>query len=147
MGFLQSCASPFIILPTITTFLLAFFIVHKLKQTKAAKAVQDEQLRRFSSLQVLASGISSAADLKVLGGQALDGILRALGIQEGFALLLVPRTLDSEFCVMHGFTEPAVTEIDRGPMRQYLASSAERWGSLMTFPDLHKPNLDSDWPA
>ncbi len=146
MGLLGSCSSPFVILPTLTTFLLAFYIVHKLKQSKAARARHDEQLRRFANLQVLTAGISSAPDLKALGGQALGGILHALGISDGVALLLVPRTLDSDFCVTCGLAEPNVAELDRGPMRQYLASSAERWGRLMTFPDLHRADLNSDWP-
>lgn len=146
MGLLQSCSSPFIILPTLTTFLLAVFIVHKLKQSKVAKAIHEDQLRRFAALQVLTTGITGASDLKQSSVETLQGILHALGIQEGYALLLVPRTLDSEFFASHGLPEPVVAEILRGPLRPYLASSAERWGSLMVFSDLLGPNLNADWP-
>ena len=146
MGLFESCSSPFFILPTLTTFLLAVFIVHKLKQSKAAKELHDEQLRRFAALQVLTTGISGAPDLKQAGDETLRGILHALGIQEGYALLLVPRTLDSDFWAAQGLPEPAVSEILRGPLRPYLASSSERWGALMIFSDLLRPNLSADWP-
>ncbi len=146
MGLLGSCSSPLIILPTITTLILAFYIVHKLKQSKAAKEIHEEQLRRFSACQVLSAGISGASDLNQLGDQTLSGILHALSIHEGYAMLLVPRTLDSEFFVAHGLPGPAIAEIMRGPLRPYLASSAERWGSLMIFSDLLRPNMIADWP-
>lgn len=146
MGLFQSCSSPFFVLPTLTTFLLSVYIVHRFKQSKVAREIHEEQLRRFSALQVLSAGFSGASDLKQLSDQTLNGILHALNIHEGYAILLVPRTLDSEFLSAHGLPEPAVAEIQRGPLRPYLASSAERWGSLVVFPDLLRPNLNSDWP-
>ncbi|MBI4165108.1 MAG: diguanylate cyclase [Acidobacteria bacterium] len=146
MGLLQGCSSPFFILPILTTFLLSVFLIHKQKQAKAAKEFHEEQLRRFSALQVLSAGISGASDLKQLGDQALSGVLHALNIHDGYAILLVPRTLDSDFFVAHRLPDPAMAEILRGPLRSYLASSAERWGSLVVFPDLLRPNLNADWP-
>jgi diguanylate cyclase (GGDEF)-like protein/putative nucleotidyltransferase with HDIG domain len=145
-GLFASCSSPFFILPTLTTFLLSVYIVHRLKRSKVAKEIHEEQLRRFSALQVLSAGFSGASDLKQLGDQTLSGLLRALNIYEGCALLLVPRTLDTEYFVAHGLPEPAVAEIQRGPLRAYLASAAERWGSLVVFPDLLRPDLNADWP-
>jgi diguanylate cyclase (GGDEF)-like protein/putative nucleotidyltransferase with HDIG domain len=111
-----------------------------------ANDLHEEQLRRFSALQVLSAGFSGTTDLKQLGDQTLSGILRALNIHEGYAILLVPRTLDSEFFGAHGLPEPAVAEIQRGPLRPYLATAAERWGSLVIFPDLLRQDLNSEWP-
>jgi len=146
MGLFESCSSPFFILPTLSTFLLAAFVFYKLRLSKAAKELHDDQLRRFTALQVLTTGISGSPDLKHAGHETLRGILHALGIQEGYALLLVPRTRDTDFWAAQGLPEPAVSEVLRGPLRGYLASSSERWGALMVFSDLLRPNLAADWP-
>jgi diguanylate cyclase (GGDEF)-like protein/putative nucleotidyltransferase with HDIG domain len=146
MGSLLSCSSPVFILPTITTLFLAVFILHRLKQNKAERERHEEQLRRFSNLQVLSAGVSAAPDPRKAADQSLGGILKAMNMPDGYALLFVPRTLDSDFYAAHGFSETALAEIARGPMRDYLAGAAERWGSLMVLSDLLRPDLSSDWP-
>jgi len=146
LGSLPSCSSPVFLLPTITALVLVVIILHRWKQSQAERERNEEQLRRFSNLQVLTASVGSAPDLKKLVDQSLEGILRALSINKGCALFFVPRPLDTDFFAAHAFSETAVAEIARGPMRDYLASAAERWGSWMVFPDLLRPDLHSDWP-
>jgi diguanylate cyclase (GGDEF)-like protein/putative nucleotidyltransferase with HDIG domain len=146
MGYLPSCSSPVFILPIVTTFLLVVFLLHWKKRSAAQRRRSEEQIRHFSNLQMQVAGIVAAAEPKKFVAETLDGILRALNLERGQALLLVPRTLDSDFCAVRGFSDQLPAEIGRGPMREYLATAAERWGSMIVFQDLLRRDLDSDRP-
>ena len=146
MEMILGCTSPVLILPAVTTFLLVVVLLHWRKQVKAERARNEEQLRRFSKLQLLTAGIAASSDLKKLVTQTLDGILNSMDLEHGYAMLHVPRTQDTDFIAASGFSEQVQAEIARAPMRDYLAAAAERWGNLIIFPYLLRPDLSSDWP-
>lgn len=133
------------ILPTLTTFILLVFILQRLYHHRTEGKRSEAQLLRFSNLQLLTTAISSTPDLKKLLDQTLNGILHALGLNQGFALLHIPGTNGTDYSAARGFSEQALERLSKDPLRGYLSSSGERWGSLMVFPDLLRPDLVAAW--
>jgi len=145
MGTTLGQLPPILFLPTLTTFILLVFILQRLHHHRTEGKRSEAQLLRFSNLQLLTTAISSTPDLKKLVDQTLDGLLQALGLTQGFALLHIPGTNGVDYSAARGFSEQALARLSKGPLRGYLSSSGERWGSLMVFPDLLRPDLVAAW--
>ncbi len=145
-NFLINCSSPVLILPTVAGFLLVVFLLHRLKQFKAERERNEDQLRRFTNLQALTTGIATAPNSKTPVDQALDGVLQALNLPDGSALLYIPRRVEADYTAARGFSVQAVRDIAHGPMRDYIATAAERWGTCIVFADMLRSDLNSDWP-
>ncbi|MBZ5543610.1 MAG: diguanylate cyclase, partial [Acidobacteriia bacterium] len=145
MGTTLGQLPPIFILPTLTSFILLVFILQRLHHRRNEEKRNQAQLLRFSNLQLLITAISSTPDMKKLVDQALDGILQALGLDQGFALLHIPGTNGADYSAARGFSEQAQEQLSKGALRDYLFSSGDRWGSLMVFPDLLSPDLVAAW--
>jgi diguanylate cyclase (GGDEF)-like protein len=136
---------PIFILPTLTSFILLVLILQRLYRQRIEGKRSEAQLLRFSNLQLLTTAISSAPEMEKLVEQTLDGILQALGLNQGLALLHVAGTNGMDHSAARGFSAQALAQLSQGPLRDYLFSSGERWGSLMVFPDLLRPDLVAAW--
>ncbi|MBZ5513431.1 MAG: diguanylate cyclase [Acidobacteriia bacterium] len=133
------------ILPTLTSLILLVYIVQRLHHHRTEGRRSEKQLLHFSNLELLTTAVSSTSDLKKLADQTLERILQALGLTHGFALLRLPGTSEGDCSAARGFSEQAQARLGKAPLRDYLASSGERWGGLMVFPDLLCPDLIAAW--
>ncbi len=105
----------------------------------------EAELLRFSSLQLLTNALTKTADLRAMAEQTLERALQIFVASDGYVLL---ETEDSEkplYSTARGFSASTLARLLSRPLQAYLASSAERWGNLMVFPDFRRPDLSVTW--
>jgi diguanylate cyclase (GGDEF)-like protein/putative nucleotidyltransferase with HDIG domain len=132
-------------LPTLASFLLLVFVIQRLMHHRGEQRRSEAQLLHFTDLHLLTTTLSSAPDLKQTVDQTLEGILQALDLTQGFAILHLPGSDELNYTTARGFSAQAVERLATSPLRDYLATSGERWGTLMVFPDLLRTDLITAW--
>jgi diguanylate cyclase (GGDEF)-like protein/putative nucleotidyltransferase with HDIG domain len=137
--------------PGFTLFLSVLAIVLVLVGLLVPHLRGGRRLRRntdvfwFSSLHFFSKELSECRDPQQMADQALRGAVDMLGAQEGFILV---QDVGEEGKVHHstrGFSLPAARQLNTDPLCPYLLSSAERWGTLMVFPDLRRAEVVAAW--
>ncbi len=131
--------------PTLASFLLLVFVIVRLMHHRGERRRSEAQLLHFSDLHLLTTTLSSTPDLKETADKTLDGILQALDLAQGFAILHLPGPDEHDYTTARGFSAQAVERLATGALRDYLAASADRWGTLMVFPDLTRNDLMAAW--
>ncbi len=145
MGTYLDRLPPSMILPVVAAlFLLALIALHR-SYRRAERKRNEAELLRFSNLHLLTSALSEGGDPRQLVDRTLEGTLQALGVASGCMLLQVEGPEDVEYSAAKGLSSGAVARLSTDPMRAYLTSSAERWGTVMVFPDLLRPELVAAW--
>jgi diguanylate cyclase (GGDEF)-like protein/putative nucleotidyltransferase with HDIG domain len=102
------------------------------------------KLAWFSDLR---KDLEETRDIKQFGEQALRVALRILGTTEGCVLLQGQgdQVRGLSYKVVQGFSSRTADLLTAEPLRSYFATAAERWGSLMVFSDLQKPEVVTAW--
>ena len=145
MGNCLNLLPPYVWFPTLASLLLLGFIIHRLIQHRAQQRQSEAQLLHFSDLHLLTTTLSSTPHIEQTIDQTLDGILQALNLTQGYAILHLPGPEAHDYTTTRGFSAQAVERLASGPLRDYLVAAAERWGPLMVFPDLTQHDLMAAW--
>jgi diguanylate cyclase (GGDEF)-like protein len=96
----------------------------------------------FSNLQ---KELAETRDIKQLGEQALGLTLQILGTTGGCVLLQGDPGRDASYKNVQGLSSRTADLLTAQSFHPYLAMAAERWGALMVFSDLHKPEVVTAW--
>jgi len=113
------------------------------RRTQANEA--EANLSSYSQLHFLGKAIAESGTLEQVADEALFGALQVLGATEGFLLLRSEEPEGLNHAASKGLAPVAAERLAHEPLRSYLASSGERWGSLMVFPDLERADLIAAW--
>ena len=107
-----------------------------------AKLHRASRLEWFSNLR---KDLEDTRDIKQFGEHALRSALRIFGSTEGCVVLQGDHGKEVSHKVVQGLSARTAELLMSEPLRSYFATSAERWGSLMIFSDLQKPEVVSAW--
>jgi diguanylate cyclase (GGDEF)-like protein/putative nucleotidyltransferase with HDIG domain len=99
----------------------------------------------FSSLHFFSKELSECRDPQQMADQTLRGALEMLDAAEGFILLQEAGDEAKVHCGVRGVSTHGVELLTTNPLRRYLLSSGERWGTLMVFPDLRRSEVVVAW--
>lgn len=141
MGKSLDSLPPDLTLPAVAAVLFLLLVVRRLVHLRAERQRTERELLRYSNLHLLTTTLSASGDLKELVERTLEGILQALDVAQGCALLHLPGPDELNYSAARGFSSRALGRLGGSPLREYLSSCGEHWGSLMVFPDLLRPEL------
>jgi diguanylate cyclase (GGDEF)-like protein/putative nucleotidyltransferase with HDIG domain len=127
-----------------TVFVVALMLQRRFHERSENKRSEVELLR-FSNLQLLTSTLSEAADPQQMVDRTLDGTLQALGMSDGCMMIRAEGPDGVSYCTTSGMTDRAITRLQDGPLYNYLMTAGERWGTVMVFSDLLRPDLKVAW--
>jgi diguanylate cyclase (GGDEF)-like protein/putative nucleotidyltransferase with HDIG domain len=99
----------------------------------------------FSSLHFFSKDLSDCRDPQLMADQALRGALEMLEAEEGLILLQEVGEEGKVYYGARGVSPHGTDQFNAHPLRRYLLSSAERWGTLMVFPDLRRSEVVAAW--
>jgi diguanylate cyclase (GGDEF)-like protein/putative nucleotidyltransferase with HDIG domain len=141
-AFLQRLAPNFI-LPVLGVLLLAV-VLERLLHARIERKWKEADFLRYSNLHLLTSALTENTDPRQMVERTLDLILQTVAATEGCVLLETPGPEEMIYTSARGFSRATVARLADGPLRRYLASCVERWGSLMVFPDFrHLPSISA----
>ena len=134
-------------LPLLTTsVLLTGAISYLVKLQRRANLAQRTSLVNwFSSLHSLKGELSESSDPREVADAALAGTMRTYDASHGLVLLAGETTGGFGHLSSQGLSVRTVEMISAEPMRSFLGSAPDRWGSLMVVPDLYKPEALEEW--
>ena len=135
----------YLVLPGLAAASLLFFLLYRWLRMRAEKTLNEAALLRYSNLHLFATTLSESGDPWEMAEQTLGRTLEALASEEGCLLLQVPTPEELNCTSVRGFSAQTQSRLTEGPLRGFLASSSERWGALMIFPDLRRPELVAAW--
>ncbi len=142
-----SNASFTLVLPGFAALSLTFFLLYRWVHSRAARSLNEAALLRYSNLHLFATTLSESGDPREMAEQTLERTLQALASEDG-CLLLHPALRDApdelNCTSVRGLSADVQARL-MGPLGAFLASSSERWGGLMVFPDLRRPELMIAW--
>jgi diguanylate cyclase (GGDEF)-like protein/putative nucleotidyltransferase with HDIG domain len=141
-------ASIYWLLPGIPAASVAVFLLYRWARGRAEKSFNEAALLRYSNLHLFATTLFESENPSQVVEQTLERTLQALASQDGCLLLQSPpRDAPEELsCTSaRGLSPQLKARLAEGPLRNFLVSSADRWGGLMIFPDLQKPELAAAW--
>ena len=98
----------------------------------------------FSSLHFFNKELSECHDPEQMATLALRNAAEMLDADEGYVLLREEGE-GKVHCSMRAVSARGAELLSQANMRQYLLSSAERWGALMVFPDLRRSEVVAAW--
>jgi diguanylate cyclase (GGDEF)-like protein/putative nucleotidyltransferase with HDIG domain len=129
---------------TIAVTALAMLGVRAFEQ-RALRRRSEQDLVRFSNLQLLSARLTDAQDPRHMVEVALRGTAHALALTDGLAIVRHPGAKETECSAACGFSNRLFSRLNEEPLRGYLLSAADRWGNLMVFQDLRAPGLAVAW--
>jgi diguanylate cyclase (GGDEF)-like protein/putative nucleotidyltransferase with HDIG domain len=132
-------------LGALAAILLLILVLERSLHRRAEQRRKSTELSWFSNLHLLSKALSESTDPKQMAEQALQRTLEMLGTTEGYVLLRAPGPEGMDDSRARGISASTVERLAAASLRGYLASSAERWGSLMVFPDLRRSDLVVAW--
>ena len=118
--------------------LIALFIQYHRPDFRAERAWSESALLRYSNLHHFTVTLSEISNLEEMAEKMLHRTLQALGSGEGCLLLETPASGELQSASVQGISERTRGQLSCQPLRNYLTSSAQRWGMQMVFPDLHQ---------
>ena len=125
--------------------LLITILISRWRLRRAAEARSHAEQDRFSSVHELASTLATSNDPVQMIGWALDSTLKGLGLTQGYLMLHPAEPEDLGCTAERGLSDWLLSHLARPSVREYLASNGDRWGGLMVFPDLRRPDLIPAW--
>jgi diguanylate cyclase (GGDEF)-like protein/putative nucleotidyltransferase with HDIG domain len=141
-------ASFYLVLPGIAGSAVIIFLLYRWVRARTERALNEAALLRYSNLHLFATTLSESGKPEEMAEQTLDRTLQALASEAG-CLLLRPALRDApeelNCTSVRGLSPLLRARLVEGPLRNFLAASAERWGGLMVFPDLRKPEMVAAW--
>ena len=103
------------------------------------------ELSRLNNLHLLTATLSGNNNPAQMAGVTLERTLQMVGVADGYVLLRTPGTGELDYSRGKGLSDTTTRRLSVGSLRSYLASCADRWGALMVFPDLYRPDLIATW--
>jgi diguanylate cyclase (GGDEF)-like protein/putative nucleotidyltransferase with HDIG domain len=95
----------------------------------------------FSDPHAPSKELNADSDPRQMMDATLDTALRAFCTTDGCIVLEQDASEGSSLTTTRGFSASSAKMLTAEPIRSYLASSAERWGALMVFPDLDSQSV------
>jgi diguanylate cyclase (GGDEF)-like protein/putative nucleotidyltransferase with HDIG domain len=135
----------YLILPDIAALAFILYFTYRWARSKAEQAMDQAGVNRYSSLHLFGSALAETSSVEEMAKQTLDRTLQAMASDVGCLLLQVPSPQDIVGTSARGVSSQLQTRLRAGPLRTFLTRSAERWGELMVFPDLRKPEVATAW--
>jgi diguanylate cyclase (GGDEF)-like protein/putative nucleotidyltransferase with HDIG domain len=132
-------------LPVIFTVFIVALILQRRFHARSEQKRSEAELLRFSNLQLLTSTLSEAADPEQMVDRTLSGTLQALGLSDGCMMVRVEGPDGVRYATTNGLTNRAISRLQDAPLYNYLMGAGERWGTVMVFTDLFRPDLRVAW--
>jgi diguanylate cyclase (GGDEF)-like protein/putative nucleotidyltransferase with HDIG domain len=132
-----------LVLPALAVILSLALILELVLQRRAQQKRKDAEILWFSKLHFLSRAFAESRDPRKIAEPALHLTLELLATAEGYVLL--EGSEPEALAHAQGLSPATIEHLGRDPVRSYLASSGERWGRLMLFPDLRRPELMAAW--
>jgi diguanylate cyclase (GGDEF)-like protein len=123
----------------------AAFAVRARMQKQRVLAQRNSLLNWFSSLHTFRRNVDEGSDTAEIVEAVLAGTLRIYGDGDGLVLLGSEAAGSLSQVCARGLSARVVEVVSAEPMRAYLTSAFENWGSLLVVPDLHKPGMPEEW--
>ncbi len=136
---------PHIALPIVVAACVLALVVERWLHRRAERNRAEAEALRFSNLHFLTRALSESGDVKKMAEETLERTLQMFSATEGYVLLKTPGPQGINHSYAKGYSAATLTRLSSAPLRSYLASSAERWGNLMVFPDFRRPALTFTW--
>ena len=132
-------------LPSLILLLSLFgaLVVGARIQGRRAAVQRNSLVSLFSNLQNFNQNLDECSDPKKMAEGALAGTLTNLGARQGLVLLEGEAGAGLSHISACGLSAPAVEELSAEAMREYVASSAKRWGNLLVVADLGAEELEA----
>ena len=127
----------------IALFLLAFFLEHRRQSVQRKKNNAD--LRWFSELHLFSRALAESLDPKQMADKTLQRTTEIFGRADSYILVQSTGSDAISHVCTQGLSPRTVERLSGEPLRSYLASSGERWGNLLVFPDLTVPSVGVAW--
>ncbi len=143
-NFLIPQGSREIIVPA-TTALVALGLIYRWVRRETARASTDAALRRYADLHFFTTRLSSSENPREIAEGALDQALKSLNFEQGCLLLETPAPESLRAISFRGMSSRSQLRLQDALLRSFLMSSAERWGSVMVFPDLRESEAFVAW--
>jgi len=140
--FISQLLSHLLLLSFLLSFLAALIAGAKI-QERWGEARRNSLVSLFSDLQTFNQTLDEFSDPKKMAEAALADTLIALGARHGLLLLEGEAGEGLSHTIAYGLSKSAVQELSVDGMRTYLASSAKRWGNLLTVADLGARELEA----
>ncbi len=133
------------LLAVLAEVLLVTILILRWRRGRNAEARGHREQERFSSIHELASTLATSSDPVQMIGRALDLTLKGLGLAQGYLMLHRARPDDLACATARGLSDWLLSHLAKPSVGEYLASNGDRWGGLMVFPDLRRPDLIPTW--
>jgi diguanylate cyclase (GGDEF)-like protein len=124
-------------------FLLALFLEHRRQRVQREKNNAD--LRWFSELHLFSRALAESPDPKQMAEKTLQRTIEIFGGADSYILVQTNGSDAISHVCTQGLSPRTVERLSSEPLRAYLASSGERWGNLLVFPDLILPSVGVAW--
>src|ERR1035438_894163 len=99
----------------------------------------------FSSLHFFGKELSECHDPQEMADHSLRGALEMLDAEQGYMMLQGESDGAKVYHSSRGVSPQGVERLSQGPLLDYLVTSGKRWGALLVFPDLRRPEVDAAW--
>jgi diguanylate cyclase (GGDEF)-like protein len=132
-------------LAAVGELLLVTILIFRWQRRRAAEARSRAEQERFFLIHELVNTLATSSDPEQMIGAALDSTLRGLGLSQGYLMLHAAKPGDLSCTAAKGLSGWLLSHLARPSVREYLASNGDRWGGLMVFPDLRRPDLIPVW--
>jgi len=139
---ISQMSSHLLFLSFLLSFIAALIAGAKI-QERWGEARRNSLVSLFSNLQTFNQTLDEYSDPKTMAEGALADTLIALGARHGLLLLEGEAGAGLSHTSAYGLSKSAVKELLVDGMRTYLASSAKRWGNLLTVADLGAEELEA----
>jgi diguanylate cyclase (GGDEF)-like protein/putative nucleotidyltransferase with HDIG domain len=138
--FAQGSLYPYLVVGLLLGLLLTYFRHQHIELDN-----KNAELRWFSEMHVYGQTLAETEDPKKM----VDLTERRLATMfDGLSSYIVVQTTGSDAMrheQVRGLSALTVERLSREPLRSYLASCGERWGSLVVFPNLARPSVEEVW--
>jgi diguanylate cyclase (GGDEF)-like protein/putative nucleotidyltransferase with HDIG domain len=99
----------------------------------------------FSSLHIFGKELSECHSAQEIAEQALRGAVEMLSADQAYVSLHEEGGDAAVQSSSRGVSPQGVEQLEREPLNTYLLGSGRRWGRLMVFPDLRRPEVGDAW--
>jgi diguanylate cyclase (GGDEF)-like protein/putative nucleotidyltransferase with HDIG domain len=123
---------------------LVLLLIHFRRQ-RVDRENKNAELRWFSELHLYAKALAESPDPKQMANSTVQRTVEMFGSAGCYILVQTIGPDTTSHVCARGFRAQTVEQLSGEPLRSYLASSGERWGNLLIFPDLSRPSLEVAW--
>jgi diguanylate cyclase (GGDEF)-like protein len=122
--------------------LLVLFLEHRRQRVQREK---NADLQCFSELNLFTKDLAESPDPKQMADLTMQRTTEMFRNSDSYILVQTAGSDAISHVCAQGLSARTVEQLSGEPLRSYLASSGERWGNLLVFPDLSLPSLEVAW--